>query len=91
MRPRINKFGKITLSEINKYFLENQVYPSTGKREGDTILYNYLIMFRHNIKKPEIVSIKVSSVSKLILKAETNKGIIFNNIDELKSYTKNNK
>lgn len=88
MRPRINSFGKITRKELDKYFIENQVYGFTVKIESDILLYSYNIMFRKNKEAPEMLFVKVSPTSKLVLSAYTNKGKVFNNIDELKKYTK---
>ena len=45
-------------------------------------------MFRKTTKDPEMLFIEVSRVSKLVLKAWTNMGKKFNNVDELKRYTK---
>ena len=45
-------------------------------------------MFRETKKDPEMLFVEVSKASKLVLKAWTNKGRKFNNIDELKKYTK---
>ena len=88
MRPRINSFGKITRKELNKYFLENQVFGFTVKIESDILIYSYNILFRKNKEAPEMLFVKVSPTSKLVLGAYTNKGKVFNNIDELKKYTK---
>lgn len=90
MRPRINYFGKITYNELNQYLTENQVYGFTAKINDSTIVYSYHIMFRKNKENPEMLFIEVSQNSKLVLKAWTNKGNVFNNIDELKKYTKRN-
>ena len=88
MRPRINTFGKITYRELDEYLLENQVYGFTVKINKDTLVYSYNIMFRENKKDPEMLFIEVSQTSKLVLKAWTNRGMKFNNVDELKKYTK---
>ena len=88
MRPRINGFGKITRKELDKYLTENQVYGFTVKINESTFVYSYHIMFRENKKDPEMLFVEVSKSSKLVLKAWTNRGKTFNNIDELKKYTK---
>lgn len=88
MRPRISSFGKITRKELDKYLIENQVYGFTAKINDNTFTYSYHIMFRDNKKDPEMLFIEVSKSSKLVLKAWTDKGRKFNNIDELKNYTK---
>jgi len=88
MRPRINKFGKITLSELQTYLKDNYVFGFTVKRNVSTLIYTFLIMFRENKKDPEELYIEVSNNSKLVIGASTNRGKIFNNIDELKQYTK---
>lgn len=88
MRPRINKFGKITRKELEQYFMENQVYGFTVKIEKDTLIYSYDMMFRKNKENPEMIFIEVSQASKLVLNAWSNKGITFKNVDELKKYTK---
>jgi len=88
MRPRINTFGRITRKELETYLNENQVYGFTVKILESTLIYSYNMMFRKNKEQPEMLFIEVSKVSKLVLKAWTNKGKIFNNIDELKKYTK---
>ena len=88
MRPRINKFGKITYKELNTYLIENQVYGFLAKRNECTITYSYHIMFRKNKEAPEMLFVEVSSTSKLVLNAWTNKGINFQNIEDLKKYTK---
>lgn len=88
MRPRINKFGKITRKELEQYFMENQVYGFTVKIEKDTLIYSYDMMFRKNKENPEMIFVEVSQASKLVLNAWSNKGITFKNIDELKKYTK---
>ena len=88
MRPRINGFGKITRKELDKYLTENQVYGFTVKINDSTFVYSYHIMFREHKKDPEMLFVEVSKSSKLVLKAWTNRGKTFNNIDELKKYTK---
>ena len=88
MRPRINKFGKITLNELHNYLEDNYVFGFTAKRNGDVIDYVFLMMFRDNHNKPEELYIKISNISKLVIKATTNKGKVFNNVEELKQYTK---
>ena len=88
MRPRINSFGKIFYKDLNKYLTENQVYGFTVKIDNNTFIYSYHIMFRRNKEAPEMLYIEVSQSSKLVLRAWTNKGKNFNNIDELKNYTK---
>ena len=88
MRPRINGFGKITRKELDKYLTENQVYGFTVKINESTFVYSYHIMFRENKTDPEMLFVEVSKSSKLVLKAWTNRGKTFNNIDELKKYTK---
>ena len=88
MRPRINGFGRISYTELAKYFDGNSVYGFTATKTDTTITYTYFIMFRKTTKDPEILFIEVSRVSKLVLKAWTNMGKKFNNVDELKRYTK---
>lgn len=88
MRPRINTFGKITYKELHEYLTENQVYGFTAKIEICTIIYSYHIMFRENKKDPEMLFVEVSQTSKLVLRAWTDRGMKFNNADELKKYTK---
>jgi len=88
MRPRINTFGKITRKELEKYLNENQVYGFTVKINESTLTYTYHMMFRKNKEKPEMLYVEVSQASKLVLKAWTDKGVSFKNIDELKKYTK---
>ena len=88
MRPRINTFGKITYRELDEYLLENQVYGFTVKINKDTLVYSYNIMYRENKKDPEMLFIEVSQSSKLVLRAWTDRGIKFNNVNELKKYTK---
>ena len=88
MRPRINTFGRITKKELEKYLNENQVYGFTVKILESTLVYSYNMMFRKNKEQPEMLFIEVSRASKLVLKAWTNKGVKFNNVEELKRYTK---
>lgn len=88
MRPRINTFGKITRKELEKYLNENQVYGFTVKRLENTLIYSYDMMFRKNKEEPEMLFVEVSRASKLVLKAWTNKGVKFNNVEDLKKYTK---
>ncbi len=88
MRPRISSFGKIAYSEINKYLTENAVYGFVVEIMKDTYVYTYNIMYRSNKKDPEILYLEVSQVSKLVVGAWTNWGRKFNNIEELKKYTK---
>ena len=88
MRPRINTFGKISKSELQEYLTQNYVFGFIAKKNEHTILYTYKMMFRSNRNNPEELYIEVSNTSKLVLKAWTNKGIIFNSINELKKYTK---
>ena len=88
MRPRISNFGKITKKELEKYFDENKVYGFVVKLLDDTLIYSYDMMFRKNKEQPEMIFIEVSRASKLVLKAWSNKGVTFKNIDELKKYTK---
>ena len=84
MRPRISNFGKITKKELEKYFDENKVYGFVVKLLDDTLIYSYDMMFRKNKEQPEMIFIEVSRASKLVLKAWSNKGVTFKNIDELK-------
>ena len=88
MRPRINTFGKITYKELNEYLTKNAVYGMTVKIMDSTLIYSYSIMYRFNKKDPEILYIEVSQASKFVLKAWTNWGKKFNNINDLKNYTK---
>ena len=89
MRPRINNtFGRITRKELEKYLNENQVYGFTVKILESTLVYSYNMMFRKNKEQPEMLFIEVSRASKLVLKAWTNKGVKFNNVEDLKKYTK---
>lgn len=90
MRPRINSFGKITYSEINTYLTKNAVYGFKAKINDKTITYSFNIMYRKNKENPEMLFLEVSQSSKLVLKAWTDKGIVFKNIEELKIYTKRN-
>ena len=88
MRPRINTFGRITRKELEKYLNDNKVYGFTVKILENTLIYSYDMMFRKNKEQPEMLFVEVSRASKLVLKAWTNKGVKFNNVDELKKYTK---
>ncbi len=88
MRQRINKFGKITFGELHDYLESNYVFGFTVKINDSTFIYTFLIMFRDTRKEPEKLYIEVSKNSKLVISASTNKGKKFNNIDELKRYTK---
>ena len=90
MRPRINNFGRISYTELNKYLYSNSVYGFTASTKDTTITYTYFIMFRNTKEDPEMLLIEVSRTSKLVLKAWTNKGKKFNNVDELKRYTRFN-
>jgi hypothetical protein len=86
MRPRINKFGKITFNELQTYLNEHNVFGFTVKRNIFTLTYTFLMMFRDTRKDPEELYIEVSNNSKLVIGAYTNKDKNFNNIDELKQY-----
>lgn len=88
MRPRINTFGRITKKELESYLNENKVYGFTAKIKDTTFVYSYHIMFRNTRQEPEMLFVEVSKASKLVLGSWTNKGVKFNNIDELKKYTK---
>jgi len=88
MRLRINKFGKISFSELKTYLNENNVFGFTVKINESTFVYTFLIMFRDTRNAPEKLYIEVSKNSKLVIGALTNKGRKFNNINELKQYTK---
>ena len=88
MRPRINLFGKITRKELEEYFMENQVYGFTVTRKNTYLVYSYNMMFRSNKKDPVMIYVKVSSTSKLVLDAWTSTFKKFNNVEELKKYTK---
>lgn len=87
MRPRINTFGIIKFNELDSYLIENKVFGHTVKRNPNTLVYSYIMMFRNNKKKPIILFIEVSRISKLILNGWTDNGMKFSNINELKSYT----
>ena len=88
MRPRVSEFGKIYLNDLIGYLNENHIYGFTVKANNDNILtYTYLIMFRNHYRGPEELFIKVSSSSKLVLSANTQK-LRFKNINELKKYCK---
>ena len=78
----------IEKSLLNDYLTENQVYGFVVTIREDSILYTYNIMFRNNKKDPEMLYVKVSPTSKLVLESWTNRGKKFNNIEELKTYTK---
>lgn len=88
MRPRINTFGRITRKELEAYLNENQVYGFTVKILESTLVYSYNMMFRKNKEQPEMLFVEISRASKLVLKAWTNKGVKFNNVEDLKKYTK---
>ena len=88
MRLRINKFGKITFSELKTYLNKNNVFGFTVKINESIFVYTFLIMFRDTRNTPEKLYIEVSKNSKLVIGASTNKGRKFNNINELKQYTK---
>ena len=87
MRPRISKFGKITYPALDKFLLDNRIYGFTAKVGLDEIIYSYHIMFRHNKKAPELLYVKVSTSSKLVLAAWTDTHT-FETIDELKTTLK---
>ena len=87
MRPRINTFGIIKFDELDSYLIENKVFGHTVKRNPNTFVYSYIMMFRNNKKEPIMLFIEVSRVSKLVLRGWTDNGMKFSNIDELKSYT----
>lgn len=87
MRPRISKFGKITYSELDNFLTDNKIYGFTAKVGLDEIIYSYHIMFRHNKKAPELLYVKVSTSSKLVLAAWTDTHT-FETIDELKTTLK---
>lgn len=88
MRPRINSFGKITYKELNTYLTDNYVFGFVVTIKENTYVYSYNIMFRKNKEKPEMLFIEVSQSSKIVLKAWTDKGKKFNNVNDLKNYTK---
>ena len=88
MRPRINTFGRITRKELEAYLNENQVYGFTVKVLESTLVYSYNMMFRKNKTQPEMLFVEVSRASKLVLNAWTNKGVKFNNVEDLKKYAK---
>lgn len=87
MRPRISKFGKITRTELDNFLTDNRIYGFTAKVGLDEIIYSYHIMFRHNKKAPELLYVKVSTSSKLVLKVWTDNHT-FETIDELKTTLK---
>lgn len=91
MRPRINSFGKITRKELDNYLCDNKVYGFTVSIKEKTFIYSYFIMFRKTKEDPERLFVEVSRTSKLVLKAWTDRGRKFNNVDELKKYTKYDK
>jgi len=87
MRPRLNKtFGIITFKELNKYLVSNMVYGFTVKRNDTDFIYSYHIMFRNNKRRPEVLYIKVSRTSKLVIGAWTNWDKKFDSIYSLKNY-----
>ena len=88
MRPRINSFGKITRKELDDYLYDNYVHGFTVSIKEKTLIYSYFIMFRKTREDPEKLFVEVSRTSKLVLNAWTDRGIKFNNIDELKKYVK---
>jgi len=89
MRPRINStFGVIKRKELDQYLTDNQVYGFTVKVNQKTFVYSYNIMFRDTRKQPKMLFVEVSKASKLVLKAWTDQGKVFKDIDELKKYTK---
>ena len=88
MRPRISSFGKITRKELDNYLFNNYVFGLTVKETENIFIYKYVILFKKNKEQPEELFVEVSKTSKFVNKAYTNKGIKFNNINELKSYTK---
>lgn len=88
-RPRLSSgFGKVKYSEIHQYLTDNNIQGYTIQVNKNTNVYSYMIMFRHNKKDPEMLYIEVSYVSKLVIRAWTNFGKVFDNIDSLKTYTK---
>lgn len=87
MRLRINTFGIINFDELDSYLIDNKVFGYTVKRNPNTLVYSYIMMFRNNKKEPIMLFIEVSSTSKLVLRGWTDKGMKFSNIDELKLYT----
>lgn len=88
MRPRINSFGKISYKEIDKFLYENNVYSHTVKRNENTMIYTYFIMFRNLKRKPEMLMIEVSRNSGNVICACTDRGNKFPTIDDLKRYVK---
>jgi len=88
MRPRINNFGKITRKELDTYLTENYVFGFVVTVDKDELIYSYNIMFRKTKEAPEMLYVKVSPISKLVLSAWTNRGKKFNNINELKKFVK---
>ena len=87
MRPRISKFGKINYQELDKFLIDNRIYGFTAKRFDGEIIYSYHIMFRHNKKAPELLYVKVSISSKLVLAAWTDNHT-FETIEKLKTTLK---
>lgn len=87
MRPRINKFGKITRAELDNFLTDNRIYGFIANRLDGEIIYSYHIMFRHNKKAPELLYVKVSTSSKLVLAAWTDTHT-FETINELKTTLK---
>ena len=88
MKPRISEFGKIYWKDLLDYLTENYVFGQIVKVNNDnTLTYKCVIMFRNHYRGPEELFIKVSSSSKLVLSANTQK-LRFKNIDELKKYCK---
>jgi len=82
MRPRIKEKDdiKITYSEMNKYLTENKCYGHVVKfLSKDIAEYSFFIMYRHSRKPPELATIRVSLVSKLVLSAAI-EGRVFNSI-----------
>lgn len=87
MRPRINNaFDVIKFNELDSYLIENKVFGYTVKKNPNTLVYSYIMMFRNNKKKPIMLFIEVSKASKNVLNGWTDNGMKFNNIDELKAY-----
>lgn len=89
MRPRIGKFGRITYTELNEYLYNNNVFGFIAYRDEDVITYSYHILFRFNKKAPEMLYVKVSRKSKLVLGAYTDMHT-FESVDELKTAMKFN-
>lgn len=74
--------------ELNEYLTNNYVFGFTVKIKDNELVYSYLMMFRKNKQDPEKIYISVSTKTKRVLGAWTDKGYIFKNINELKFYTK---